>query len=199
MAPGIVVVGAEEADECFRCARDIPEEWLAKQVCVLGEVQGVGVALEREGGLQARLTVKHLPLLGRGVRGEEALDVVVRGVRLDSALARQARLVLEQEVVGRRVKVQLLDRGHEEVGARVLMKSWGLWRTCVGQELVSRGLGRVDMRNPCLLQGYTDKLQGAEQEARRRCRGLWQDQEKEKRGWLAKTWAKCSEIFRSKY
>ena len=88
----------------------------------------------------------------------------------------------------RKVKVKLLDKSDEELYCQVFTKKYGLWRDCVGQTLLRRGLGEyssADMKNTIFNRNilkYETQLINQERYARRKKIGMWEEDPGENKG-----------------
>ena len=185
----------------FRCVKDIPDEFLKKQYSIFGEVANAGLSQGVEGKLVPVVGLRHQPIYSkRATASSASLPCVIRGVAIEPDLKGQARQTIANEVIGRKVKVMLLDTDGKEVGVRLRLKAWGVWRICLAEKLVGLGLGKT-MPALSLPPVYISALEKQERRARRRRLGLWK--EEKRRGimsWLTDhpLKAKISSIFQRK-
>ena len=162
----------------FRCVNDIPEEFLKKQYSIFGEVTTAGLSQGAEGKLVPVVGLRHQPILARRTKTSSAsLPCVIQGVAIEPDLKSQARQVIEKDVIGKKVKVMLLDTNEEEVGVRLRLKAWGMWRICLGEKLVGLGLGKT-LPAPSLPPIYMSALEKQERRARRKRLGLWKEEKR---------------------
>ena len=159
-----------------------------------------GLSQGADGKLVPVVGLRHQPIYARRALASSAsLPCVIRGVAIEPGLQSQAKQVIENEVIGKKVKVMLLDNMEEDVGVRLRLKAWGVWRICLGEKLVGLGLGKT-MPAPSIPPLYTSALEKQERRARRKKLGLWK--EEKRRGMLS--WltdpvkAKISSMFQRK-
>ena len=184
----------------LRCAKDIPDEFLKKQFSIFGEVVHAGLGQGGEGKLVPVVGLRHQPILARRAGASSAsLPCVIRGVAIEPDLKSQAKQAIESEVIGKKVKVTLLDTDGEEVGVRLRLKAWGVWRICLAEKLVGLGLGKT-LPAHSLPPLFMSALEKQERRAKRKRLGLWK--EEKRRGMLS--WltdplkTKISSIFQRK-
>jgi len=184
----------------FRCVKDIPDEFLKKQFSIFGEVVHAGLGQGGEGKLVPVVGLRHQPILARRAGASSAsLPCVIRGVAIEPDLKSQAKQAIESEVIGKKVKVTLLDTDGEEVGVRLRLKAWGVWRICLAEKLVGLGLGKT-LPAHSLPPLFMSALEKQERRAKRKRLGLWK--EEKRRGMLS--WltdplkTKISSIFQRK-
>ena len=184
----------------LRCVKDIPDEFLKKQFSIFGEVVHAGLGQGGEGKLVPVVGLRHQPILARRAGASSAsLPCVIRGVAIEPDLKSQAKQAIESEVIGKKVKVTLLDTDGEEVGVRLRLKAWGVWRICLAEKLVGLGLGKT-LPAHSLPPLFKSALEKQERRARRKRLGLWK--EEKRRGMLS--WltdplkTKISSIFQRK-
>ena len=183
-----------------RCAKDVPDEFLKKQYNIFGKVVNAGISHGADGKLVPVVGLHHQPIYARRAKASsDCLPCMIRGVAIEPDLQSQAKQVIENEVIGKKVKVMLLDTNGEEVGVRLRLKAWGMWRICLGEKLVGLGLGKT-MPAPSIPPIYMSALEKQERRAKRKRLGLWR--EEKRRGmlfWLTDPLkAKISSIFQRK-
>lgn len=162
----------------FRCVKDIPDEFLKNQYSIFGEVINAGLSQGAEGKLVPVIGLRHQPIFAwRAPASSASLPCVIRGVAIEPDLKSQARQAIENEVIGKKVKVMLLDTDGEEVGVRLRLKAWGVWRICLGEKLVGLGLGKT-LPAHSLTPVYMSALEKQERRARRKRLGLWKAEKK---------------------
>ena len=126
-----------------RTAKDIPEEFLRRQYCIFGEAIDAGFSQGPKGELVPSVKVRHQPIFSWRVnKSSNYLPCEVRGVSIEPEFKSKASLVIENEVIGKKVKVMLLDTNNDEVGVRLRLKSLGIWRVCLGRRLLALVLAR---------------------------------------------------------
>ena len=85
--------------------------------------------------------------------------------------------MIEDEVIGKKVKVMLLDTNNDEVGVRLRLKSLGIWRVCLGEKIVGLGLGKV-LPATSIPPSYLSDLEKQERRAKRKGLGIWKKEGK---------------------
>ena len=182
------------------CVKDIPEEFLKKQYSIFGEVVKTGLSQSPEGKLVPLIGFRHKPIFSRRAQASSTpLPCLVRGVAIEHDFKSQARQVIESKVLGKKVKVMLLDIDGEEVGVRLALKTWGMWRICLGEKLVGLGLAKI-LPAPSLQSTYISELEKQERKARRKGLGLWKEEKRiGKLNWLTDPLkVKISSLFQRK-
>jgi len=197
---GALVLRSIRVTAQFRCAKDVPDEFLKKQYNIFGKVVNAGISQGADGKLVPVVGLRHQPIYARRAKASsDCLPCVIRGVAIEPDLQSQAKQVIENEMIGKKVKVMLLDTNGEEVGVRLRLKAWGMWRICLGEKLVGLGLGKA-MPAPSIPPIYMSALEKQERRAKRKRLGLWK--EEKRRGmlfWLTDPLkAKISSIFQRK-
>ena len=184
-----------------RCARDIPDEFLKKQYNIFGKVVNAGISQGADGKLVPVVGLRHQPIYARRAKASsDCLPCVIRGVAIEPDLQSQAKQVIEIEVIGKKVKVMLLDTNGEEVGVRLRLKAWGMWRICLGEKLVGLGLGKA-MPAPSIPPIYMSALEKQERRAKKKRLGLWKEEKRQGMlFWLTDPIrAKISSIFKRRF
>ena len=168
----------------FKSVRELPPDFTKKNFNIFGIVGKTEIA-ERENALLPYLYVSHVPILGKINQNTEAqIPVRVVGVDINQNHYLASKSLLDN-LRDTKVKVKLLDKSEEELLCQVFIKKYGLWRDCVGQALLRRGLGEyssLDMKNTIFNRNilkYETQLINQERYARRKKLGMWEDDPEE--------------------
>ena len=175
----------------FKTVKELPLDFTTKNFNIFGIVGRTEIA-ERENGLLPYLYVSHVPILGKINKKIEAqIPVRVVGVNINQNYYLASKSLLDN-LTERKVKVKLLDKSDEELYCQVFTKKYGLWRDCVGQTLLRRGLGEyssADMKNTIFNRNilkYETQLINQERYARRKKIGMWEEDPGENKGrWIS--------------
>ena len=158
-----------------RTTKDIPEEFLRRRYCIFGEAIDAGLSQGPKGELVPSVKIRHQPIFSWRVnKSSDYLPCEVRGVSIEPELKSKANLVIENEVIGKKVKVMLLDTNNDEVGVRLRLKSLGIWRVCLGEKIVGLGLGKV-LPATSIPPSYLSDLEKRERRAKRKGLGIWKE------------------------
>ena len=165
----------------FKSVKELPLDFIKKNFNIFGIV-GRTEILERENGLLPYLYVSHVPILGKINKNREAqIPVRVVGVNINQNQYLASKSLLDN-LTDSKVKVKLLDKSDDkELLGQVFIKKYGLWRDCVGQTLIRRGLGEyssADMKNTIFNRNilkYETQLINQERYARRKKIGMWEE------------------------
>ena len=161
-----------------RTAKDIPEEFLKRRYCIFGEAIDAGFSQGPKGELVPSVKVRHQPIFSWRVnKSSNYLPCEVRGVSIEPEFKSKASLVIENEVIGKKVKVMLLDTNNDEVGVRLRLKSLGIWRVCLGEKIVGLGLGKV-LPATSIPPSYLSDLEKRERRAKRKRLGIWKEEKR---------------------
>ena len=161
-----------------RTAKDIPEEFLKKQCCIFGEAIDAGYSQGPKGELVPSVKVRHQPIFSWRVnKSSNYLPCQVRGVSIEPEFKSKANLVIENEVIGKKVKVMLLDTNNDEVGVRLRLKSLGIWRVCLGEKIVGLGLAKM-LPATSVPSNYLSDLEKRERRAKRKGLGIWKEEKR---------------------
>ena len=107
------------------------------------------------------------------------MAVRIIGVNIEQSQQQQLARANLETLRQNKVKVKLLGRTEDELLAQCFMKSYGLWRTCIGSSMLERGLGRVENSElkaavfNKTLQKYQSRLAKHELKAKKRKVGVW--------------------------
>ena len=165
----------------FKSVRELPLDFIKKNFNIFGIVGRTEIA-QRENGLLPYLYVSHVPILGKINKNIEAqIAVRVVGVNINQNQYLASKSLLDN-LTDSKVKVKLLDKSDDkELLGQVFIKKYGLWRDCVGQTLIRRGLGEyssADMKNTIFNRNilkYETQLINQERYARRKKIGMWEE------------------------
>ena len=164
----------------FKNVKELPSDFTQKNFNIFGIV-GRSELVARENALLPYLYVSHVPILGKINKNTEAqIPVRVVGVNINQNHYSASKSLLAN-LTESKVKVKLLDKSDEELFCQVFIKKHGLWRDCVGQSLLRRGLGEyssLDMKNTIFNRNilkYETQLINQERYARRKKIGMWED------------------------
>ena len=161
-----------------RNAKDIPEEFLRRQYCIFGEAIDAGFSQGPKGELVPSVKIRHQPIFSWRVnKCSNYLPCEVRGFSIEPEFKSKANLVIENEVIGKMVKVMLLDTNNDEVGVRLRLKSLGIWRVCLGEKIVGLGLGKV-LPSTSIPPSYLSDLEKRERRAKRKRLGIWKEEKR---------------------
>ena len=161
-----------------RTAKDIPEEFLKRQYCIFGEAIDAGYSQGPKGELVPSVKIRHQPIFSWRVnKSSDYLPCEVRGVSIEPEFKSKANLLIENEVIGKKVKVMLLDTNNDEVGVRLRLKSLGIWRVCLGERIVGLGLGKV-LPATSIPPSYLSDLEKRERRAKRKGLGIWKEEKR---------------------
>ena len=161
-----------------RTAKDIPEEFLKRQYCIFGEAIDAGYSQGPKGELVPSVKIRHQPIFSWRVnKSSDYLPCEVRGVSIEPEFKSKANLLIENEVIGKKVKVMLLDTNNDEVGVRLRLKSLGIWRVCLGEKIVGLGLGKV-LPATSIPPNYLSDLEKRERRAKRKRLGIWKEEKR---------------------
>ena len=161
-----------------RTAKDIPEEFLKRQYCIFGEAIDAGFSQGPKGELVPSVKVRHQPIFSWRVnKSSNYLPCQVRGVSIEPEFKSKANLVIENEVIGKKVKVMLLDTNNDEVGVRLRLKSLGIWRVCLGEKIVGLGLAKM-LPATSVPSNYLSDLEKRERRAKRKGLGIWKEEKR---------------------
>ena len=171
----------------FKSVKELPPDFTKKNFNIFGIVGRTEIA-ERENALLPYLYISHVPILGKINKKTEAqIPVRVLGVNINQNHYFASKSLLAN-LTESKVKVKLLDKSDEELFGQVFIKKYGLWRDCVGQTLLRRGLGEYsssDMKNTIFngnILKYETQLINQERYARRKKIGMWEDDPGETKG-----------------